>query len=161
QDLDHAVRVQHDVLRFDVAVDDAESMRVLESGTELFHQPNLAADRQRCLPLHDGVECFSFDVFHRDERLVVVLADIEDGDNVGMLEAAGRSGLADETLAELFVVELLLEQLDRHQPIDTWIARQQNLAHPALGEPPEHLKPADVLWRFSHYRPATIAWTSR
>src|SRR5262249_26334542 len=67
----------------------------------------------------------------------------------------------DETLAELFVVELLLEQLDRHQPIDTWIARQQNLAHPALGEPPEHLKPADVLWRFSHYRPATIAWTSR
>ena len=72
------------------------------------------------------------DVLHGDERLAVVLADVVDGDDVGVLQPRRQPRLALEALAHVGVVDA--QHLDRDEAIDRRIEGEEQRAHPALAE---------------------------
>ena len=72
------------------------------------------------------------DVLHRDERLAVLLADVEDRDDVGVAEAGDGTGLAVEALAEL--LHILPQQLDRDLALENRVPGEIQRAHPAASD---------------------------
>ena len=63
-----------------------------------------------------------------------MLADVEDGDDVRMMEPAGRSGLARKALTDVARVEALAQQLDGDRSIDGGVARKIEHTHAAAAE---------------------------
>lgn len=89
----------HEVVRFEVAVDEAE---VLGGDHAL---KGLGDDFLEVLDgegaaLDDLVESFALEVLHDDEGAEFVLADVVDGDDVRVLEGGEGAGFADEVLVE-------------------------------------------------------------
>ena len=143
ENLQNPVVADDDVAGLDVAVHDARAMRVMEAGAEVLHDLKLPRQRRRLVALEERAERFALDVLHRDVRLAFVLADIVDGDDVDVLEPAGRSGLARESLAQLGVVKALAQHLDRHFPLDIRIAGEVKLPDPAFTDGAEDLVAAE------------------
>src|SRR5207302_951218 len=91
-----AVRLQQDVRRLQVAVDDALLVDVL-------HRPGQALDQRGRLAgrLRDGaelaVEAPARNELEREERLALVRVDRVQADNVRVLQACHRGGLGLET----------------------------------------------------------------
>ncbi len=92
-----------DVCRLNVTVNDSlavggsESVRHLNSPFEhLFQRQGLAGDAV----LQRG----AFHEFHGDKRLTVLLADLVDGADVGMVQRGGRARLSAKTLQSLRVL---------------------------------------------------------
>ena len=81
--------LDHQVGRLDVAVDDGEAVRVGQAVAQLLQQPQLAGDGGRLLAPDPHRQRLAVDVLHGDERLAVLLADVEDADDVLVLEHAG------------------------------------------------------------------------
>ena len=77
------------------------------------------------------------DVFHDDEELALLLDQIEDRDDVGVVETGLRPRLGEEPLLELRLLGQLRRQLfDRHLPPQVLVGAAVHHSHPA---PPEHL----------------------
>ena len=79
-------------------------MRVLESLAEKLHQlhPNRQGERR---PALDHIaQRLALDVFHGDEGLSLVLAHVIHGDDIGMVQTPGRTGLAKKTGSHLVAV---------------------------------------------------------
>ena len=131
-------------------MNDRRDVRVVEPGTELFQDRQLLRDPGDRAPPDQLGERLPRHVLHRDERTVVVLADVEDRHDVGMVETAGGPGLSREALACRGVVEARFEELDHHQPVDRRITGQIDRTHAAVGEEPLDLIPADGIGRFRH-----------
>src|SRR5207249_4903985 len=85
------------------------------------------------------------DVLHGDERLAHVLAELEDGDDVGVLQPAGRSRLAQEPFAHLLAVAAFANQLDGDMPADLGVERAIQRAHAPLPDFFEKLVIADLV----------------
>jgi hypothetical protein len=69
---------------------------------------------------------------HDDERPAVVLAGIEDPDDVGVGEPAGRSGLGLEPRAQICLGRHVgSKELYRHRPVELGVAPGVDLAHAA------------------------------
>src|SRR6188472_4043305 len=82
----------------------------------------------------------------------VVLAVVEDGGDVGVVQRRGVPGLVLEPLPEARVVGVLaLEQLDRDRPAENGVLRAPDLAHAAGGDPLLHL-----VARVGHWITASI-----
>ena len=104
---------EHDVRGLDVAVDDAELVRVRDAGQGLLHDLDGARDRDRAL-VDQRLEIGAGDVVHHDVRLVVVHADVEHRRAVRVLELGHRHRLELEPLAAgQLVRQLVVEDLDR------------------------------------------------
>ena len=136
--------LDHQVGRLDVAVDDVEGVGVGEAVAQLLEQPQLAGERGR-LPAPDPHrQRLAVDVFHGDERLAVLLADVEDADDVLVLEHAGRVRFLHEAAPDLVVVDAFLEQLDGDRATaDLGVAGTQERAHPARSDRAEDLVATD------------------
>ena len=92
QDFHLSRRRQHQVRRFQIAVDDAGGV---SSGERIGHLCDEASDlghRQRTAGKASG-ERFALVVRHRDERLAGVVADLVDRSDVRVIERAGRARL--------------------------------------------------------------------
>jgi hypothetical protein len=63
-----------------------------------------------------------------------VLAEVEDGHDVRVLEAAGGSYFSRKALASGRIVEAFLEQLDDHPTLDRRVTRQVDRAHAAVSD---------------------------
>ena len=113
-------------------MDQPRVVSVGEALAELFHQRELATDRDGCPPLDHLAQRLAIDVLHGDERLPLVLADVVDGDDVGMLKASGRARFAQKARAHLIVVDP--EELEGDQAVDGGIERQIQRAHASLPE---------------------------
>ncbi len=124
--------VEHDVVRLDVAVDDAAAVGVGECTADV--DENLANLRRGECPApgeHAG-ERLAAQELHDEVDHPPALADAVDGDDAGVLELGGGAGFALEALDELLVerqregkdfdgdvaLELALARLedDRHAP---------------------------------------------
>ena len=125
-DLGVAVVRHEEVVRRDVAVDEAEELSVLSAelvgrveavrrvcahaGREL-HGDALASLLHAA---HDLAEGLAVEVLHGDPVGVVVLAEIEDLRDVRVVDARGDAGLVEEHVDELIVLdEVRVDALDR------------------------------------------------
>ena len=106
RDLDDALGVDDDVVRLDVAVDDAVAVRVAERGEDLARVRDRDRDRAEPARADQLLERPPLDVLHDDEVGAVGLAPVEDRDDVRVREPCGVRRLAAEALDELLVVRV-------------------------------------------------------
>ncbi len=115
-----------------------------------------ADDLQHLARLHEIVgfrivaQVPALEIFHRDIGEAALLADIVDGHDIRMIEAAGGFGLAKKTRSrfdEFGVAEFTGERygLDRHHAVDGGIAAQVDDAHGAASDLPLELVAAEAL----------------
>ena len=134
---DHHVRVavEQEVRRLDVAVDDALLVRAVERDSGLGEPLQRLSGRDAALaePIVDGA---AVEVLHDDVRLLPVLADVEDRDDVRRArEPRGGQRLAPEARAHLLFRRMALgEELDGDFPLEDGIRRAVDLAHAAAGD---------------------------
>ena len=76
---------------------------------------------------------------HRDERLVFMLAGIEDGDDVRMVQAPGGARFLYQTLSRTGRIDIFVNQLDRDVPIEHRVTGQIHLTHAAASDETDHL----------------------
>ena len=89
---------QQDVLRLDVAVDDAVVVRVVERAGDLARDAQRVGHRQLPLAVEPVAQGLALDERHREPELAVGLARVEHGEDVRMLQPRGEPDLALEAL---------------------------------------------------------------
>ena len=90
--------------------------------------------RQALRVAQDGGEGPAFDVLHDDEIGAVVLAPVEDGDDVGMGEVGGSLGLPPKALHERAIDRELGEQdLEGDGPVELAVHGPIDLRHATTG----------------------------
>jgi hypothetical protein len=140
QDLDLAVLAEHDVGRLQVAVEDAARVREVDRLRDLqqdLHEAGegVAGRRLRVAsaqPGEDVRERAAAHVPHRAERSTVVDDERVEGDHVRVLELAQDPHLVEEARAAARVVAL--DHLQRDLAAERRVPRDEDGAHPALGE---------------------------
>ncbi len=132
----HAVLVvQQQIRRLHVPVDDALGVCGIEAGRGLAEPLDRAtrSDRLGASTIVDGA---AVEVLHDDERLAVVLADVEDGHDVRMCRETGcGSRLPREPRTHVGVARMALgEHLDRNRSAQETVRRAIDVSHPAARE---------------------------
>src|SRR5436190_19691910 len=129
-----AVRTQHDVLRFDVAMHDAGLVRGSQRGG------HLDCDFQCIVQIHPPThqrraQCYTFYELGRDELPGSLRADLVNRQNVWMIQGRGSARLGFEP-AELGLVrrQMLWEKLKRNLASEPLVSREIDFAHPAYTE---------------------------
>ena len=105
---------------------------------------NLLENGQRRVGANGAVERLAVEVLHDDVRILVMLAEFKDDDDVGMLEHADGAGFAQKTLAHLGVVgEAGGHDLERDQTPENGVAGLVHHAHTAAADQFDDLVLAD------------------
>src|SRR6185369_15613879 len=130
EDLHLAVAGDEDVLRLEVAVNDPFVMRRAEAARDLHGVIGRLARRDRALPQADA-QRLAFQQLADEEVLIVLGADVEDGDDVRMVEHPRRARFLFESAQRLGVVgEIAREDFDRHFAPQPGVDGAIHLAHP-------------------------------
>ena len=133
-DLDDVALAEQHVLRLDVAVDDAVSVRVRERAEHRADDAQRLGRRQRAFA-QNLAQAAPLDVFHDEERTAVDLAAVDDGDDVGVRELAQHVGLAVEALEKLRVLrEVRGEHLERDRAAERELRGAVHRAHAAAAD---------------------------
>ena len=134
-DLGAALDVHEDVLGLDVAVDDRSLVRALQRARDLDRVGGGLGDRQALAAPDALLERLALDVLEDDELGSVVLAGIDHGDDVGVVELGHRARLAPEAL-ELVGVggDLAVHQLDRDGPLEHRVEGAVDRRHAARAD---------------------------
>ena len=137
----------HDVVGFDVAVDDARLVRHAEGARDL-ERDHGADFRPQELALFDElakrgpVDQLGGDVLDRRGGA----GEAVDVDDVGVLKLRGGAGLTDEALAVVGRArDVLVQDLERDLPLQARVARSVDRGHPAVPELVEELVVVDAL----------------
>ena len=135
--LHHPVLANHHVLRLDVAVNEPAFVRHSQRPGDV----GKLRDARRC---GDGsisdraAQRPTRDELHDDERRPLVLANVEDGDGVGVVERRRSAGLAEEASVGIGVgapVALAVgDDLESHAPPQPGVMGAVDAAHPSLPE---------------------------
>ncbi len=150
---------QEDVVGADVPVHQAQRLTgvgvgelvrvgepLADGGDELRAVGQWQRPAHRMGPAHQRAEVGAIDVLHGQEVHAVRLAEIEDLDDVGMVELGGESGLGQEHLDELGLVDQMREDLLHHQgllePHGPRHTRPVDLGHTAMPKLSKQLVPA-------------------
>src|SRR5918996_169290 len=159
-----AIAGEHDVPGLDVAVHQpglvcggqSPGHRLDDLCGALRHQGTLVAD--------DVAERPALDVLHDDEMHVALVAGVVHADDVGVVQARCRLGLAAEAAHELVVVGVLRRQnLDGHGSVEHAIGALEHPGHAALSQEGSDLVAAsqDALGAsLTHRNPLTRAMLS-
>ncbi len=103
------LRSHENVGGFHVAMNDLGAVGLAEGGREITRPHRDARKRQRT-GVQNGFQRFSLNIFHNEiRRSVFVRADIVEGDDVGMREAADDLDFAEKLLLEITGTKTLQE----------------------------------------------------
>ncbi|MDT0264741.1 hypothetical protein RM844_00390 [Streptomyces sp. DSM 44915] len=160
QHLDAAVRRGQDVGRLDVPVGDPGPVRLVERVTDPRAPPGDDRRRDGAVAQH-RVQAVPPDQLHDQERdpvrAAARLAQVVDGDDVGVLEPGGEPRLAQEPGAGLVAAAAAAgeqgDHLDRHRPAQLLVPRLPHLAHAALAE--QSHQPVAVAEELVAHRPTS------
>ncbi len=108
--LDELVVVEHDVLRLDIAMDDATLVRGAQAKGHVVGNDDGALITEPAVALDVASQVGAFDVLHDDVVALATLAVVEHLDDVGVLQQRGRARLALEPRDELGVAAVYLAQ---------------------------------------------------
>ena len=132
RDLDGSLFGDEHVARLDVAVDHPVAMRVGERPGDIRGDLGRPVGVQRPGRAQDRRQGPAVDELHHDEIGAVVLAPVEDGDDVGVREVGRRLGLPAEALHEGPVHrELGEEHLERDRAVQELVPGAVHLGHAA------------------------------
>ncbi|MNS73448.1 hypothetical protein D3C72_1068910 [compost metagenome] len=137
--LDAAVVEQNDVVRLDVAVDDAVGVGVVQGAADLGADVDELLDAEGLAHVDVVLEGLALEQLHHHEVALAFLEVVEDADDVGVLELAGRLGLALEARDDVFFLVGLHQPahrqlLDGHLAAEPVILGEVNHAHAAPTE---------------------------
>jgi hypothetical protein len=122
----------------------------MEAGADLFEVRQFVGEGERLTRADDLGQRDAVDVFHRHERLMVVLTGIVDGDDVLVAQVAGGACLAQEALDQLVLEEEIAEDFDGEEAVEIRVARKVDGAHPAVAETADDLVLADAIRNLGH-----------
>src|SRR3990172_10508474 len=109
---------------------DALAVRVLESLASRDQQMHRLRDLEPLLPAQKAGVVLALDELHKDERLIALEADVEDGDDVGMIQRRRGSCLSQELLAGLGASSQLTgEDLVGDLPLQQMVVSHVDRAH--------------------------------
>ncbi len=149
EDLETVAASHHEVGRFDVAVDDPESVCRRQRFSKLDAEIDdpLRGDDTVAQEL---VEAFALHELRGKKQLRLVitlgygLTGFEQGGHTLVVDGRGESGLSKETVANLAIAgDVGSDELERYLPLEHVVARSVHHAHPARSEPPEDLEVCD------------------
>ncbi len=133
QHLDRPVGRDQDVVRLQIAVNDAAVVSVRQrvgnldavADRRLGGQPVRGNEIEQRAPFH---------VLHRDERLRTLFADLVDGADVRVVQDRCRTRLVQQQVAPLFVALEIAQQLDGNGSLQPRVERPIDDAHAAGAE---------------------------
>ena len=144
EDLHEAVARQHHVLGLEVAVDDAGRVRPGQPLGQLAADVQDLPDRQRLLGPNQVAQRRAIDELHDGEGQPGRLADLVDGDDVGVVERRGRARLLGESAeAVRDRGEGLGQELDGDVAAEVEVPRTVDLTHAPRAQLVEELVPAE------------------
>ena len=127
-----AVARQQDVAGLHVAVDDAPDVGDAERARDVETDPGRLRRRQAPAPAQTSRQVFALDQLHDQERLAVVRAGLQAGDDVGVAQHGGGQRLPPEAHRDVAVLDRLAPQeLDRHGPVELRVQRAMDGGHAA------------------------------
>jgi hypothetical protein len=140
-----ALRVEEDVARFQIAVQDAVLVCMVDRSRHHDQQPGggtgIVLESRQTLG-----QAFSFDQPHREVRAARVLADVVNGDDVRVFQVGSRLDLGPETLQHESPIVCICcfqpigsNHLEGHQSIRPQFMGLEDRAHAALAKPAEDL----------------------
>ena len=134
-----AVAGEQHVLGGHVAMHDAAVVGRLQGGQQVALDGARRGRRESALAPDALLQRLARHVLHHDVRGSRRAAAVVDGDHVGVVQGGGGPRLAVKASHELLVVgEALAQDLDRHQPVQGGVARQEDLGHAAAAQAPHH-----------------------
>ena len=154
--------LEENVPGLDVAVHHAALVSVCQTLCHLRGDRQRARHRQRLAGQEQRAQLGALDVLHRHVALGLGLADVVDGDDVGMVEAARRARLLVEALfvhLRAVAVHRHVDGLDGDDALQHRVLRLVDDAHRAAADLGEDLEAAE-LFLFHGNRPAASGWTS-
>ena len=125
---------------------DAEAVRVIERIGHLRDDVGDGGERQTPAA-HHVLQALAFKKLHRDEGYAGVFAELIDGDDIGVIEAAGRFRFAQKTLFDFsqnFLRQLGVERLERDRTLDRGVEAVIHRAHRAAAELGDDLVAAEL-----------------
>src|SRR5437879_3668620 len=123
-------------------MDDAGTMRPVERVADLDRDLQRIGDGNRTRAREPIGERFPFEIFEEEEVDAILMAHVEPGAVVGMLQRRDSTRFTVEALAQLRIGgELRWQDLDRDRPIEPRVARAVDLAHAAGSE-----RRDDLVW---------------
>ncbi|MEA3210369.1 MAG: hypothetical protein QOE70_3426 [Chthoniobacter sp.] len=134
---------EEEILRLDVAMDDAAVMRELQRLTKRWHDRQCLHRRE--LPrAQELAEIHAINELHEQIEKAICLPKVVHGHDVRVIELRQRLRLPRKALRKLRVLlPLRREQFQRDQPAERFLARLVNDTHPAATEAFEDLE----LWK--------------
>ena len=122
-----------DVARLHVAVHDAVLVRERERRGDVGTDVGDLRRREQAVGPDHVAQGATVDVLHHDEGGAVLLAPVEDADDVGLVQAGRRLGLTPEPLDEHRVArELGREDLERDGAVELRVAGEVHVGHAAV-----------------------------
>ena len=124
---------QHDIGRFEIAVDDARAVGFVERIGDVNADLQHLFERQRTLGAGQSRrQCLAFEILHHEVVNLLVTADVVDGADVRMRQRGNRSCLALESRAAIRIGgEVGRQHLHRHRAIEPRVTGCVDLAHSA------------------------------
>ena len=143
-----AILPQHDVLGFDVAVNDAGGVRGFERHRDLDRDAESFVEFQRLAP-ETVAQRFAFDVFRGDVILISRFANLVDSEYIGVVQRQDGARFLFETADPAFrASEFFGEDLESDlASVLFGVFAEQDFAHAALAEPAHDAIMGDVLGR--------------
>ncbi len=126
-------------------MDDAHAVRVRERGERLHAEVGGALGRERAEALDHVLERLAADELHHHQPLAVVLEQLVDGGDAGMVEARDGDGFGAEPARHFGIVQLGVEDLDRDFAVEGLVEGPEYGAHAAPADAIDHAVFADVL----------------
>ena len=123
---------EQDVAGLHVAMDDPADMRDAERAGDVKGDPGRFAGRKAADPPQARSEVLALDQLHDQERLSVIGAGLETGNDVRVAEDGGRQRFAPETHRDVGVLDdLATEELHRDRATEFRVERPMDRRHPA------------------------------
>ena len=146
-----AVPREHDVARLQIAVNDAVTVCSVERLGDLGGDGQGPLERQRAARQF-GRERLAIEQLHHQERHAVLLADVEQGADVRMIDPGDGASLTPEAL-ELprTRARRRSDRLDRHESIQSRILRAIDFAHAPGVEERQHFVGSDARTRLERH----------
>ena len=123
--------VQEDVLRLDVAVDDAVAVRIVERRGDLARDADRVVDGELLLAVEPVAQRLALDEGHDVEEVRVHRSRVEERQDVRVLEVRGELDLGEEPLGADHGGELGPQDLERDPPVVSEVCREIDHGHAA------------------------------